>query len=775
MNLRYINWIKVWKKCTVIVILSIAFFNPFDSAAKAKNPSFQLPKKQINEFLLKNDTNQIFSTLKFMSDHFDQFNSQENLNLLIEVSKSESRFSLTTLKELYLLIRKYYSPEVDRSKNFEYTLKAYNVLAKTNDYEGTMWVLIDLGNVFYEEQDYQQAYKFFKRAEIAAGKANSFYGLGVVNMNLGLLKERIFSFESAQNYYLKSVYFRSISGQKNSLSLIYIKIAYCNLKLKKPTLCMNFIHKAEKNYYIDSKMTAEAKEAPFSIYYVYAEYFADKKQYDSSLVCIQKGIDYAVENHMIYEELMANNFKAGYLYESKRYKEAIQSLNKFLPFFKKNKILKFERHVYDIFHKCYTALNDDKNATLYAEKYLLIDDSLKRFDSDDNLEMMRSIVAVYETKFKINHTNKNLQIEKVKTSMKENERNKYWYIAIISVFCVFLLFGLFLNTQKNKIKMVDLHNRLIEQNNKMKMNSIELNRSNQLKNNLFSIISNDLSEPLNRLKSDLLNLKVSLNDQKPTEKIESTLNETIQLFEGLLDWSKTDQNQNIFNPTKVSLDININKVISFYINEIQSMDITVINKSIALSTFADQNIIQTLLRNIISNSIAALRKCDFPKVIEIETFVHNHYLIELLISDSGPGFPVEILHQFNQMEYEINAKRNGLGLSICKVLSKMSGWKIEIANNSKHNGASISIFIPIYNQVESKESKINLQVNSSIQKILFPLTQFKFYQTSEIRQFIRNLNLLEEPLLGDWITEFELAVIEGDERYYSELINKLTA
>lgn len=203
------------------------------------------------------------------------------------------------------------------------------------------------------------------------------------------------------------------------------------------------------------------------------------------------------------------------------------------------------------------------------------------------------------------------------------------------------------------------------------------------------------------------------------------------------------------------------------------MDITVINKSIALSTFADQNILQTLLRNIISNSIAALRKCDFPKVIEIETFVHNNYLIELLISDSGPGFPIEILHQFNQMEYEINAKRKGLGLSICKVLSKMSGWKIEISNNSKHKGASISVFIPIYNQIESKESTINLQVNSSIQKILFPLTEFKVYQTSEIRLFFRNLDLELDPFLSDWINEFEKAVNEGDERYYSLLINKL--
>jgi signal transduction histidine kinase len=290
---------------------------------------------------------------------------------------------------------------------------------------------------------------------------------------------------------------------------------------------------------------------------------------------------------------------------------------------------------------------------------------------------------------------------------------------------------------------------------------------------LFSIISNDLSEPLNRLKADIQILKNSAKDKKVTETIESTLNETIHLFEGLLDWSKADQTQNIFNPTKVSLDLNINKVISFFINDIQSMEISVINKSIALSTFADQNILQTLLRNIMSNSIAALNKSSYPKLIEIETLVHNHYLIELLISDSGPGFPTEILNQFNQMDYEINAKRKGLGLSICKVLSKMSGWKIEIANESKFGGASISVFIPIYNQAETKSIDNELTINVFIQNELSPLSNFKVYQTSEIRFFLKNLDPFSDPLINLWIEEIEKAVREGDEIYYTKLINQI--
>lgn len=773
MNLRLLNWLKVWKQGTLILLLSFTFFKPFDSQAKIENSSFQSPEKQINEFLFKNDTSQIFKALKLMNDHFDQFNSKEHLDLLLQVSKKENKLSFRSLKELFLLIRRFYTSENDRSKNFEFTLKAYNVLDKTDDYEGTMWILIDLGNVFYEEQDYQQAYKFFKRAEIAGVKANSAIGLGVIYMNLGLIKERIFSFEEALSFYTRSFYFRVISGQKETLSNILIKVAYCNLKLKRLKLGMEYIHMAEKNYYVDCKMPPEAQEIPYAIYYVNAEYFAQKKQYDSSLIYIQKGIDYAAAHQMIFEELTGNSFKAEYYFKNKQYKEAVENLNGLLPFIRKNRILKFELHVYDAMHKCYSALNDERNATIYAQKYALINDSLKRFHSNDNLEMMRSIMSVYETNFKLNETQKNLNFEKLKTVGRENERNKYWYIAIISVFCVFLLFGLFLNTQKNKLKMVDLHNRLIEQNNKIKINSIELNKSNQLKDNLFFIISNDLSEPFNRLKSDLNNLKSTLNDKKIAENIESTLDETIHLFEGLLDWSKTDQNQDVFNPTKASLDININKVISFYLNDIQSMDITIINRSVPLSTFADQNILQTLLRNVINNSIAALNNSEHPKIIEIETFVHNQYLIELLISDSGPGFPVDILYQFNQLDHEINAKSKGLGLSICKVLSKMSGWKIEIANASKHGGASTSVFIPIYSQIESKETSKVLVVTTTIKSTFRPLLKLKVYQASEIRSFLKSMEHHADPVVKDWIEAFENAIKEGDHKHYNQLLNKL--
>jgi tetratricopeptide (TPR) repeat protein len=182
------------------------------------------------------------------------------------------------LKELFLLIRRYYSAEGQHSENFKYTLKAYNVLIKTKDHEGTMWILIDLGNVFYEELDYQQAFKFYKRAENSARLAKSNYGLGVVTMNLGLIKERLFSFEQALGYYSASAYYRTISGQINTLSLIYVKIAYCNLKLGKPDICLNYIHRAETNYKQAKVLGNEAIEAPYSINYVYAEYFASKKK-----------------------------------------------------------------------------------------------------------------------------------------------------------------------------------------------------------------------------------------------------------------------------------------------------------------------------------------------------------------------------------------------------------------------------------------------------------------------------------------------------------------
>lgn len=167
--------------------------------------------------------------------------------------------------------------------------------------------------------------------------------------------------------------------------------------------------------------------------------------------------------------------------------------------------------------------------------------------------------------------------------------------------------------------------------------------------------------------------KRMLEDKSLIQPVENTLRETISLFERLLQWSKMETNQHIYLPVAVDLNENINKVVSFYLPEIQLRNIEIINTNETYFVHVDPNFLQTLLRNIISNSISAVLKNG---TVKIDIMNVDSQFVTLRFQDSGKGFPVEVIRYFNQRDADLNEISTGLGLILCKELIKISGWRM---------------------------------------------------------------------------------------------------
>ena len=118
---------------------------------------------------------------------------------------------------------------------------------------------------------------------------------------------------------------------------------------------------------------------------------------------------------------------------------------------------------------------------------------------------------------------------------------------------------------------------------------------------------------------------------------------------------------------------------------------------------ADAGRLRQVLHNLLRNALEAMEHQDEARV-EIATrrvVSSDADLVEIKVSDNGPGFLGDIVHQAFEPYVTSKPKGTGLGLAIVKKLIEEHGGHIT-ARNREQGGAEISILIPI--SVESGAS-----------------------------------------------------------------------
>lgn len=205
--------------------------------------------------------------------------------------------------------------------------------------------------------------------------------------------------------------------------------------------------------------------------------------------------------------------------------------------------------------------------------------------------------------------------------------------------------------------------------------SEELKEINATKDKYFSIIAHDLKSPFNSIiglsdiiKNEAGELEISALSQY-SSIINSTAINTYRLLENLLDWARIQQSQMPFQPVSLVLKTITNEVIALMIEKANSKMIAVINfipDQIIIT--ADKNMLETILRNLLSN---ALKFTNQNGKIELKA-IERESEIEISISDTGIGINTEDLDKIFKTGSNFtkkgtqNEKGTGLGLLLCK-------------------------------------------------------------------------------------------------------------
>jgi len=236
----------------------------------------------------------------------------------------------------------------------------------------------------------------------------------------------------------------------------------------------------------------------------------------------------------------------------------------------------------------------------------------------------------------------------------------------------------------------------IEQKNK------ELLELNATKDKLFSIIGHDLRGPIGGFKS-FIEFMISDCDLTDTKEIKNLLilmqkvaSSTYELLENLLIWAKSQQNEIVFAPKKVLLKEIVVATIELFNQLLQDKKIEIVeNIPCDISVFADKNMLETVLRNLISNSIKFTTSQKNIYILVDKNA--NEYVIT--VKDEGVGIkPDDIPKLFIKNEHFTtygtnNEKGSGLGLILCKDLVERHNRKIWI-ESELGKGSSFIFTIP---------------------------------------------------------------------------------
>jgi PAS domain S-box-containing protein len=213
----------------------------------------------------------------------------------------------------------------------------------------------------------------------------------------------------------------------------------------------------------------------------------------------------------------------------------------------------------------------------------------------------------------------------------------------------------------------------------------QLNELNAQKDRLFSIISHDLRGPFNGFLG-LTNLMAEDAENMTKDEmvdiaagIRKSASNVFELLNNLLDWSRNQQGLIPFRPEK----INISDILDDCLEGIEGVagnkDIQ-IKRSVADDLFCsgDENMIKTIIRNLVSN---ALKFTQRGGKVQVDVVEANGF-VKFSIADNGIGMSNEILDKLFIINQKINRSgtenepSTGLGLIICYDFVKKHGGEI---------------------------------------------------------------------------------------------------
>lgn len=261
------------------------------------------------------------------------------------------------------------------------------------------------------------------------------------------------------------------------------------------------------------------------------------------------------------------------------------------------------------------------------------------------------------------------------------------------------------SSEKFRDRTIELFGKMIDLKKAKKTISNQreqLKELNASKDKFFSIVAHDLRNPIAGFLNltDILSANFEVLSEKERKEFIDVMNQASKqlynLLENLLEWSRAQTGNISYEPQHISLK----KMVD---NAIDSMMLNIENKRLKINlnvnpetvVYADENMITTVIRNLISN---AIKFSNSDSSINLRC-VNNDQYIEFSVIDQGVGIPKNVQEKLFKIDQHVTTegtseeKGSGLGLILCKEFVEKNGGKIWIESEI-NKGSSFIFTIP---------------------------------------------------------------------------------
>ncbi|MDJ1479146.1 tetratricopeptide repeat-containing sensor histidine kinase [Cytophagaceae bacterium YF14B1] len=511
--------------------------------------------------------------------------------------------------------------------------KSLPLCIQINDQAELGLCLNNIGLVYFDQRDYKSALKYFDKAFAAFGSVRKKDGLATTLNNMGLTHEMQDNPILALNYYQQALTLSQQIDYKVCIGQSLTNLGYIYINQKKYPEAISYLQKAKViQEHINDQSTLTSTLLGLS------QIYKDKKDYPASLEYAEKAANKAISVHIMYDAMAANQL----LYE------------------------------------IYNEQKDYYNALRYYRQYKQFSDSLLTTEKSETISLI-------QTKLELTQTQKEVE---------ELERDKKFQQTIT----IFIGLGLaitilfFLLVVNHRRKLMAANKELSNAKTEIEKQASLLQKSNQAKDKIFSIVSHDIRSPLNALRSAIDLIETDLLSPEELKSIVSALNQRLShasdITEELLHWSRSQMDVIEVNPVDVSIaELFQLKVDRFQQQAVEKqLTLAVTSTHTTLCVKADADMLKTILRNLLNNAIKFSSPGGTIRLhAEPYQTTETVAMVQISIADSGVGIhPENISRIFAQQGYTTTGtsgeRGTGLGLGLCKEFVERNGGTIWVSS-----------------------------------------------------------------------------------------------